>query len=114
MSDIELLEAAVKHENGNAKAVAEKLGYHKATISQIRNGKYLGNTKAFFRELKEKYSFLQNATVKCPGLKGDIHLKVCSSYRQAIREGKTIRGAAFAIVKQVCPFCPINEVKNET
>jgi hypothetical protein len=106
----ELLEKAIKHE-GDANTVATKTGYNKATISLIRANEYKGSSEKFFTKLKEVYDFLENGTVKCPGLKGDIHLKVCKSYREALSDGKTLKGTAFASVKEMCPFCPIGVKK---
>ncbi|MDR0408675.1 MAG: hypothetical protein LBH45_07165 [Campylobacteraceae bacterium] len=110
---LELLRKAIKHESNNASAVAKRTGYNKATISLIRKNRYTGGTKKFFARLKAAYDFLENGTVKCPGLKGDMHLKVCKSYREAVREGKTLKGTAFAQVRELCPFCPLGDIKND-
>lgn len=107
MTNKELLEAAIKHEMGNASEVARKTDYNKTTVSLIKADKYVGRVNKFFEKLRTTYDFLENGSVKCPGLRGDIHLKVCKSYQEAVREGRTLKGAAFAAVKDICPFCPM-------
>jgi hypothetical protein len=111
MTNKELLDAAIKNENGIAANVARRIGYSKVTICQIRAGKYLGNDKAFFAKLRKSYDFLVNGTIRCPGLRGDIHIEVCRSYREAVRDSKTLKGTAFALVKDMCKFCPIGGEK---
>jgi hypothetical protein len=109
MKDFELLEAAIKHENGNAATVAKNIDYNKATISLIRRGKYPGKTKLFFDALKKRYDFLANGIIKCPALKSEMHIEVCRSYRKALKEGKNLKAHIFASVKATCPFCPMYE-----
>ncbi|MDR1008048.1 MAG: hypothetical protein LBL65_05740 [Campylobacteraceae bacterium] len=100
-----LLKKAIRHE-GTLSAVAKKIGYSKATTSLIRSGKYFGSYRIFYAKLKKVYDFFENGVVMCPGIKGEIHLQVCRQYRVAIREGKILKGAAFAQAKDMCPFCP--------
>jgi hypothetical protein len=104
MNDRELLEAAIKYE-GTVSAVQKKTGYSKATVFLIRKNKYPTDTKPFYEKLKKEYGFLLDGKVKCPGLKGDIDIRECRKYREAARKGKILKGAAFAIIKDVCPFC---------
>jgi hypothetical protein len=106
-----LLEEAIKYE-GTASAVAYKTGYSKVTISLIRNGKYYGGHKVFYARLKRAYNFLSNGVIMCPGLKGEIHIQVCKQYREAVRDGKILKGAAFVQAKAMCPYCPIGD-KND-
>jgi hypothetical protein len=106
----ELLELAIEHE-GSAAAVARRIGYSPATISVVRADKYDAGIKKFYTRLRKEYEHLIAGQVMCPGLKSEIHTQVCRKYREAVREGKILKGSAFAIVKEMCPFCPIGGEK---
>ncbi|WP_041963428.1 hypothetical protein [Sulfurospirillum cavolei] len=105
MNSIELLKAAVEHE-GSMSKVGDKIGYSKATISLILRNEYPAENVKFDKKLHDTYGFLLERTVLCPALKDNIHFEVCKRYVNAVNENKPLSGNMFAIVKDVCPFCP--------
>ncbi|GEM_PF-2395602 len=105
MNNIELLKAAVEHEGSMGK-VGQKIGYSKATVSLILRSEYPAENAKFDRKLHDVYGFLLERTVMCPALRDNIHFEVCKRYAEAVKEGTPLSGNMFAIVKDVCPFCP--------
>lgn len=105
MNSKELLQAAIAHE-GSMSKVGEKIGYSKATISLVLADKYPAENDKFDKKLHDAYGFLLERTVMCPALKDDIHFEVCKRYVDAVRDNKSLSGAMFEIVKDICPFCP--------
>ncbi|MDR0579608.1 MAG: hypothetical protein LBG21_03295 [Campylobacteraceae bacterium] len=103
---MELLEIAIDYE-GSANAVARVIGYSKSAVCLVRKGKYDGNANVFYAKLKREYDFLINGIIMCPGIKGEMHPKVCKQYKEAAKAGKMLKGAAFLQVKDMCRYCPI-------
>ncbi|MDD3467875.1 MAG: hypothetical protein PHE67_12065 [Campylobacterales bacterium] len=106
MTDKELLTAAIEH-FGSLEKVGNEIGVSKTTISLILNGKY-ENPKRPYEKLRTKLGYLEEARVKCPALKFEIHAKVCKRYAEAVRDGKVVSGTNFQIARETCEYCPIN------
>lgn len=105
MTDLELLQGALRHEGGYRK-VAKKVGVSPATLCLIAKERYPSSPKKAFDALRREYGFLASQKVLCPALRDEIHFEICAKYAKAALLGKNIGGSAFALVKDVCAFCP--------
>ncbi|CAM1655495.1 unnamed protein product [Bartonella choladocola] len=100
-----LLETAIDR-LGSIKAVADKIGYKRSSLSLARAGKYPGDTH------KLRIAIMENLTglVACPYLQKELTAADCNQYRN-----RQIPTSSRAEVKhwQACQICEFNPAKNE-
>ena len=89
-----LLEKAVQ-EHGQAE-VSRRIGYKSSTVSQVRSGKYLGDSGNVLRRVEEVFG---SSTVDCPVL-GEIPLGRCANERRRIPRHTN------PIARQLSSICP--------
>lgn len=103
MKDLELLKAAIEFD-GSAAAVGRRIKRSKSTISLLLNEKY-PCPEILYEKINKVYNFINNEQVLCPAIKDKIHIQVCRRYSVAVKEKKELGGAAFEMVKTICPYC---------
>jgi transcriptional regulator with XRE-family HTH domain len=89
-----LLDKAVE-EHGQAE-VSRRIGYSSSAVSQVRNGKYLGDSAAVLRRVEEVFG---SSTVICPVL-GEIPLCRCANERSRVPRYTN------PIARQLSKICP--------
>ena len=93
---MKLLENAVK-EHGQAE-VSRRIGYSSSTVSQVRNGKYLGGSASVLRRIEEVFG---SSTVNCPVL-GEIPLSRCANERRRVPR---YTNPLARQLSRICPNC---------
>ena len=111
MTNEELLVAAIEN-FGSLEKVGKEIGVSKTTLCRIQHGNY-PNPEYTYQKLRKKLGYLMDATVRCPGLKFEIHTEVCRRFAEAVRDDKVLSGVNFQLAREMCPYCPINPAKNK-
>ncbi len=99
----ELLERAIAAEGGVVQRVAERIGRSRTAISLLRSGKYGADGSKIYELLEQYYGAEEH--IRCEALEDEIHPAVCRKYAAAVRDGVSIGGYHFSIVKHACGSC---------
>ena len=91
---MKLLEKAVE-KYGQAE-VSRRIGYNSSTVSQVRSGKYLGDSGNVLRRVEEVFG---SSVVQCPVL-GEIPLGRCANERSRVPRHTN------PIARQLSSICP--------
>lgn len=98
--------ASACDESGSQSAVAARLGYSPAVVSQVLKHDYRGNYEAVEAAVRAR---LMAATIECPVL-GPILLEDCHDHQRAAQAGA--RESTLQVrLARACPACPQRSVQ---